>query len=105
MGNIGIPKPQRKTDEALLARVRELPCAACGAPPPSDPSHLVSRGAGGPDAAWNVAPHCRDCHRRWHHYGPSKFVRKYPRFRAWLEQHGWDVDSNGAPQMDPRNAR
>lgn len=97
-----VPKPKRKTDEALLERVREQPCAACGAPAPSDPSHIISRGAGGPDTAWNVAPHCRQCHTQWHAMGPMRFVGKHPQFRRWLENQGWDVDGNGAPSMDMR---
>jgi hypothetical protein len=32
----------------------------CGAPPPSDPSHLKTRGAGGKDDA--VIAQCRACH-------------------------------------------
>lgn len=100
-----VPKPQRKTDEALLERVRSQPCAACGSPAPSDASHLISRGAGGPDSRWNVAPHCRECHSLWHQLGPMRFVRKRPRFQRWLEEHGWDVDSTGAPMIDVGKAR
>lgn len=102
---IGFPKPKRTVNEELLARVREQPCCACAAPAPSDPSHLVSRGAGGPDSAWNVAPHCRACHHIWHQEGPRKLVSKYPRFRRWLEEHGWDVDTNGAPSIDMSRRR
>lgn len=97
-----VPKPQRKVNQALLDQVRALPCAACGAAAPSDPSHLISRGAGGPDQAWNVAPHCRRCHTEWHQGGPIKFLRKHPRFKTWLEEHGWEVDSNGAASFDMR---
>ena len=99
---IGFPKPRRKVDDVLLEQVRQQPCSACGAPAPSDPSHLVSRGAGGPDSSWNVAPHCRRCHNEWHQLGPMKFVRRYPRFRRWLEERGWEVDANGAPSIDIR---
>ncbi len=96
------PKPKRKVDEALLERVRQQPCAACSAPPPSDPSHLISRGAGGPDTDWNVAPHCRECHNKWHQMGPRNFVSRFSRFRRWLEAHGWEVDMHGAPSYDMR---
>lgn len=42
-------------------RVRALPCAACGALPPSDPHHHEhTRGAGG---KWkHIVPLCRRCH-------------------------------------------
>lgn len=42
------------------ALARSLPCFTCGAPPPSDPSHLKTRGAGGTDL--DVIPQCRRCH-------------------------------------------
>jgi hypothetical protein len=42
------------------AMARTLPCFTCGAPPPSDPSHLKTRGAGGLDE--HVIPQCRKCH-------------------------------------------
>ena len=40
-----------------------LPCATCGAPPPSDPSHVKARGMGGCNSGpeWMV-PQCRRCH-------------------------------------------
>lgn len=45
-------------EQSALART--LPCFTCGAPPPSDPSHLKTRGAGGLDE--HVIPQCRRCH-------------------------------------------
>ena len=45
-------------EQSALART--LPCFTCGAPPPSDPSHLKTCGAGGVDDA--VIPQCRLCH-------------------------------------------
>lgn len=41
---------------------RLLPCSACGYPPPSEPAHALSRGAGGKDA--DVVPLC-GTHIRW----------------------------------------
>lgn len=38
------------------------PCRVCGAAPPNDPAHIVSRGQGGPDLAWNILPLCRTDH-------------------------------------------
>lgn len=37
---------------------RRLPCAACGRLGPSDPAHVISRGAGGGDRG-NVIPLCK----------------------------------------------
>ena len=47
---------------------RKLPCLLCGHPPPSDPAHVRSRGAGGLDRE-NVIPLCRACHDRQHLQG------------------------------------
>jgi hypothetical protein len=47
---------------------RTLPCCSCGAPPPSDPDHVRTRGAGGRDAG-NVVPLCRRCHQQRHALG------------------------------------
>lgn len=49
-----------------LAWVRELPCALCGAPPPSDPHHAGPRGMGQKTDDYRVLPLCRACHRRLH---------------------------------------
>ncbi len=51
--------------------IRGLECATCGAPPPSDPSHVKSRGAGGKAA--DLIPQCRRCHRRLHDVGRRTF--------------------------------
>ena len=51
---------------AYLAWLRRQPCSNCGAPPPSDASHLNSfKGAGtkSPDP-WAI-PECRRCHGRY----------------------------------------
>ena len=47
--------------------IRGLPCDTCGAPPPSDPSHAKSRGAGG--SRRHLVPQCRVCHDL---YGEAK---------------------------------
>ncbi len=84
-------RPCRLVDEDVLRARRAEPCVVCGGRPPSDPSHIKSRGAGGGDFMWNVAPHCRPCHSRWHSMGKVKFVEKYPAMREWLEAQGWDL--------------
>lgn len=47
---------------------RTLCCAFCGAEPPSDPMHVMSRGAGGKDRG-NVVPGCSHCHGNQHQLG------------------------------------
>jgi hypothetical protein len=52
-------------------RIRQLPCDLCGAPPPSDPHHAKSRGAGGTKR--HLIPLCRKHHRRIHDgHGPDR---------------------------------
>ena len=74
----------RRNDERLAARralafgeqaelCRQMPCCACGAPPPSDPAHVPSRGAGGRDE--DTVPLCRDCHGEQHMRGEWTFQR------------------------------
>jgi 5-methylcytosine-specific restriction endonuclease McrA len=51
--------------------IRGLPCCLCGAPPPSDPHHVKSRGAGG--KRMDLAPLCRTCHNNAHSgHGPDR---------------------------------
>jgi hypothetical protein len=51
--------------------IRALPCDLCGSPPPSDPHHARSRGAGG--TAKHLIPLCRKHHRRIHDgHGPDR---------------------------------
>lgn len=44
--------------------MRTLPCATCGAPPPSDPSHVKTRKAGG--CRDDMIPACAACHEAFH---------------------------------------
>lgn len=59
----------RILDPDMLDRFRSAwRCEWCGRYMPTgcDPAHLFSRGAGGPDAAINLASLCRWCHRSSH---------------------------------------
>lgn len=89
-------KPLRKRNPERLARLRSvqfgaqaalcrtLPCCVpgCGKGPPaypSDPAHMVSRGAGGDDSS--CVPLCRVHHIRQHVLG----------IRTFQERYGFDV--------------
>jgi len=66
--------------EAYMARVRQLPCCACDAPPPSDPHHPHGagyRGAGTKSPDIWVIPLCRTHHDELHHSVPE-----------WEEKYG-----------------
>ena len=85
-----IPKPIRIVDKALLARVRELPCVACGARR-TEAAHIKSRGAGGGDTVDNVIPLCRRCHSSQHQLGWFLFLDLYPTAVDALKIRGWTI--------------
>ena len=78
------PKPDRRAPAgfAHMARVKLLPCIACGAPPPSDAHHCT--GGGMRRDNLKVIPLCLACHR-----GPQGY---HARKRAWVARHGPDYD-------------
>lgn len=94
-----VPKPTRYVDRALLDMVAGRPCVCC-AGQPCDPSHIRSRGAGGPDTEWNVAPHCRGHHQLWHSMGQHSFLKKFPVMALWLKVRGWNVETMTHPEID-----
>jgi 5-methylcytosine-specific restriction endonuclease McrA len=58
------PKPRKPSrSAAYLQHVREHDCCNCGAPGPSDPDHVGSRGVGQKTSDFNCVPLCRTCHR------------------------------------------
>lgn len=61
---------------ANMARL--LPCCvpSCKRPPPSDPAHVISRGAGGKDHA-NVVSLCRLHHNQAHAIGVETFQARH----------------------------
>lgn len=99
-------KARKATQFAAQAKLcRALPCAACGRPGPSDPAHVVSRGAGGGDRG-NVIPLCKSdprtghegCHQAQHQRGwgalyamPLVVVARIPVAEAWrsLSVQAW----------------
>lgn len=63
-----LAKLRKKQFGPQAALCRTLPCCACGAPPPSDPHHHVTRGSGrGLDK--HTVPLCRECHDRLDSWG------------------------------------
>lgn len=84
------PKPRRFRSEGNLKRTRDMPCTACGKPPPSDPAHVKSRGSGGGDHLFNLLPLCRKCHSTSHSFGWYKFARKYPAVCFALYHRNWE---------------
>jgi hypothetical protein len=64
-------------------RVEALRCCACGALPPSDPHHYLTRQSQGGGDWRHIAPLCRRCHRQLDSPGWSQ-----PAFEA---HHGIDL--------------
>lgn len=54
--------------------IRQLRCCVCAAPPPSDPHHVQSRGAGGTKR--DLVPLCRHCHDYGHSRGWQTLERE-----------------------------
>lgn len=88
-----LAKPTRNRKN--LQPYREMPCAACGHMPPSDPHHIKTRGAGGTDDGWNIVSLCRAHHIQWHSMGPSKMLELYPRLGPVLKARGWTLLPTG----------
>lgn len=85
-------KRKRIENEKLLAEIRTMPCCICGRTP-ADPSHIRTRGSGGPDLNFNVVPKCRTHHILWGKVGFSRFFEIYPMFKFHLEELGWSVEN------------
>ncbi len=85
-------KPGRKPYVYNLELTRQLDCVLCYHPPPNDPHHLRSRGAGGTDEIENLVPLCRKCHTAIHTTGIVEQAEKYPAFKRILIEKGWSFN-------------
>lgn len=79
-----LPKHKPLRDKKRLAYIRTLPCIVCGAPPPSEATHLrIGHVAGTafkpPDLL--TVPQCRRCHDEEGRIGPPL---------AWRQRLGRD---------------
>jgi hypothetical protein len=75
------PKSPRVEDEKRLARIREMPCIFCGAPPPSEAAHFRAGLTGmgrKPDDALTFAM-CRRHHQ-------EQTLSKRGELGWWLDQ-------------------
>lgn len=85
-------------------RIVALPCAACGAPAPSDPAHTRARGMGGVKGRWyDIVPLCRTCHREHDEY---RGRLSDPEVRAVLVRMAYRLaweswDAGDAPEKPP----
>jgi len=85
------PKINRVENKALLAQAKRSRCVACGRVG-SDPHHIQSRGAGGPDAEFNILYLCRQHHTEVHQIGYRRFCDKHMQVELVLQSKGWQFD-------------
>lgn len=91
---VAFPKPKRIENRALLDEIKTRRCVVCGRSPnhptiPMTPSHIRTRGSGGPDTDWNTVAMCMLCHIEWGKLGAYRFCMKHPTFRSTLRRMGW----------------
>ena len=84
-----IPKPKRITNRKLLDEIKTRPCCVCGSTKDVDPSHIKTKGSGGPDSEVNCQPMCRHCHIEWGQVGQTRFRQRHPHFEQMLYNLGW----------------
>lgn len=92
-------KPERIVDRKLLDTYHQMPCLVCSRRP-SDPAHIRSRGAGGDDVPWNLAPLCRVHHTEQHQLGWKKMSEKNFIVSIYLWKQGWRFDSDNKLRRD-----
>lgn len=73
-----------------LQWLKTLPCDTCGAPPPSDPSHLNAwKGMGTKSPDLFAIPECRECNRKYDTQ-PSDEDRRIRRAAFYLLRAFWE---------------
>ncbi len=88
------PKPKRVNKKKIRDQIKQMPCVICNSPPPNDPDHIRSVGAGGEDTLDGLWSLCRGCHILRHKIGLNALVNKYFHLIHVLESKGW-VFMNG----------
>lgn len=68
-----------------IEKIRQMRCSVCLKPPPSDPHHWRTRGAGGTDMLANLVSLCHQHHVDFHTMGRKRFsdlhLEKINKFR------------------------
>lgn len=84
-------KKKRHVDQDILEKYRKGRCVICSSVP-CDPCHIGTRGAGYPDADFNLFSACRQHHTEQGQIGHWKMAQKYPFYGQMLAQKGWIFD-------------
>lgn len=83
---LGLKPAKEAPDPARMAKVKQLPCVVCGAPPPSDAHHCICGRYGtrkAPDSM--TIPLCKECHQD----GPQAIHRGKA---SWIARNGNDFE-------------
>ena len=80
------PKPKRIRDRKLLAKYRQMACAACGGFMSVSGHHIKTRGAGGDDVESNLIALCISCHTLIHKVGEERICRLYPHLKQYFKK-------------------
>lgn len=76
--------PEGKAELAHMGRVKQLPCAVCGAPPPSEAHHCFhGRYSTAKESGYDTIPLCPPHHR----HGPEAIHNGK---ETWAAKHGYD---------------
>lgn len=84
-------KPKRVENREILNAAKRSRCVVCNRLG-SDPHHIQSRGAGGPDAEFNILYLCRQHHTEVHQIGYRRFCDKHMQVELVLQSKGWHFD-------------
>jgi len=82
-------KKKRTVDRALLDHCQGKPCLICGHEETTVGHHIITKGAGGPDEAWNLVPLCHVHHDQIHRLKTTRFAEIHPEFHEYLKYWGW----------------
>jgi hypothetical protein len=85
---------------AHLAYVRALPCAWCGAHPPSEASHHGPHGVAIKGSDYAAIPLCSGCHAAHHSRGLPGAHMNRDQARAWFESQALLVCSFRLREID-----
>lgn len=73
-----------------LKKTNCICCGHNGSFYPLDREHTKTRGSGGDDSESNVTIMCRRCHQMKNNKGIDWLANKFPTYKAWLLDKGWE---------------
>jgi len=87
-------KNKRTVDKGLYESLRFKPCICCKVIDGTGAHHVAHRGGGGHDTLDNMVPVCLEHHTKgkdnFHNRTVGEMAEKFPRFKRWLINNGWE---------------